>query len=62
MRGVFEIEWQDFYMMPDANFDPANDYGIKFETLKATCQLALVRQDARFAFLVTDYMNVINNL
>lgn len=62
MRGVFEIERRDFYMTSDANFDPRNDFNIKFETVKATCQLEVVNRDSRFGFSVTDYANVIKNI
>ena len=62
LSGIFEIDWQNFFMAPDGGYTPSNAFNRSFVDTKLTCQLIAVQHDADFALACSDFSAVIANI
>ncbi|KAG2132148.1 uncharacterized protein EDB93DRAFT_1255334 [Suillus bovinus] len=61
VRGVFQISRNNFYFMPDANFDLANIFHGRLSDVKLSCRLTAGRNDL-FKFASEDFPAILDNL
>jgi hypothetical protein len=59
-QGVFQISRNDFYFMPDANFDPANIFNGCLADVKLNCRLTGGHNE-NFKFSSDDFPTVLDN-
>jgi hypothetical protein len=59
--GVFQISCNDFYFMPDANFDPGNVFHGCLADVKLNCRLTAGHNE-NFKFSSEDFPAVLDNL
>ncbi|KAH7924254.1 hypothetical protein BV22DRAFT_1165729 [Leucogyrophana mollusca] len=61
LRGVFDISRNDFYFVPDGNFNPANSFQGKFEDVKLSCRLT-ASHHKDFKFSREDFHAIVKNI
>ena len=62
LSGIFEIDWQNFFMAPDGGYTLSNAFNRSFVDTKLSCQLIAVQRDANFALAHSDFSAVITNI
>jgi hypothetical protein len=60
LRGIFQIDKREFYMMSDAGYKRHNEWGI--EKSKPNCRLVPVIRDTSFNFTIIDFPKMVQNL
>lgn len=62
LQGVFLIACSDFFLTPDANFDPENVLNMHFQDVKLSCHLTSPTTPTHFPFTISDFPKCISNL
>ena len=62
LSGIFEIDWQNFFMAPDGGYTLLNTFNHSFIDTKLTCQLITVQRNTNFALAHSNFSAVIANI
>jgi len=62
LSGIFEIDWQNFFMGPEGGYMPGNLYNRNFVDTKLKCYVIPVQRDSDFATAREDFNAIVANI
>ncbi|KAI6145835.1 hypothetical protein BKA82DRAFT_153151 [Pisolithus tinctorius] len=62
LSGIFNLDWQGFFMGPKGGFLPKNAFSCDFVDTKLTCNLLAVQHDVVYASTQCDFPSIISNI